>query len=105
MVGQKVDLRYDYDHLGDSPDVLKEIKNGTHAVCNKLKSAKKPLIIVGADTIARSDGAAILSTVQSISKQLQAGKAEWKVLNVLHRVASQVNETIYRKRLVLQIEF
>jgi NADH dehydrogenase (ubiquinone) Fe-S protein 1 len=31
LLGEKVDLSYEYDHLGDSASVLEELLNGTHA--------------------------------------------------------------------------
>ncbi|GLV43195.1 NADH dehydrogenase (ubiquinone) 75 kDa subunit [Carabus blaptoides fortunei] len=89
LIGPQVDLTYSYQHLGDSPDVLQELVNGTHPFSKQLAAAEKPLIIVGSDQLARTDGPAILSAVQSLARGVQKG-ADWKVLNVLHRVASQV---------------
>jgi NADH dehydrogenase (ubiquinone) Fe-S protein 1 len=31
MVGTQVDLTYDYDHLGDSAQILEDIASGKHA--------------------------------------------------------------------------
>nr|CAI5827532.1 unnamed protein product [Callosobruchus analis] len=88
-IGPKVDLRYSYEHLGDNPNLLQQIAGGQHAFSKKIKAAKKPLVIVGAESLERPDGAAILSAAQSIAAQASSGK-DWKVLNVLHKVASQV---------------
>ncbi|XP_018567499.1 NADH-ubiquinone oxidoreductase 75 kDa subunit, mitochondrial [Anoplophora glabripennis] len=90
LIGPKVDLRYDYEHLGDDTNVLKEIVGGRHQFSSKLKSAKKPLIIVGSEVLERSDGAAILSAVQTLALNTASEDKEWKVLNILHKVASQV---------------
>ncbi|RZC40576.1 NADH-ubiquinone oxidoreductase 75 kDa subunit, mitochondrial [Asbolus verrucosus] len=89
LIGPKVDLTYEYDHLGDDPELIKQIASGNHPVAKRLKSAKKPLIILGADTLQRSDGAAILSAVQSLAASASVPE-NWKVLNILHKVASQV---------------
>lgn len=89
MIGPKVDLTYKYTHLGDSPDILQQILDKSHPFAQKLASAKRPLIILGSDQLQRPDGAAILSAVQTISRGLQKD-GDNKVLNVLHRVASQV---------------
>lgn len=92
VLGPQVDLRYDYEHLGNSPSVLKEMAEGTHPFSQKLCQASKPMIIVGADLLQRSDGAAILGTIQKLTKDLQEQVGEnWKVLNILHKVASQVS--------------
>lgn len=86
-----MDLTYEYQHLGENPSVLKELLSGS-GFGQKLKNAKKPLIIIGADTLKRSDGAAILQAVQLLANSLQSSVEvqDWKVLNVLHKVASQV---------------
>lgn len=50
------------------------------------------MIIVGSETLARPDGSAILSAVQSLAVGTSCEDKNWKVLNVLHKVASQVSE-------------
>lgn len=85
-----MDLSYDYEHLGETTDVLSKIKDKSHPFYKKLSSAKKPLIIIGSDQLERKDGGSILATVQQIVKDLPSKDPEWKVFNVLHRVASQV---------------
>lgn len=93
LIGPAVDLRYEYEHLGDDTNVLKEIVGGRHQFSSKLKSAKKPLIIVGSEVLERPDGAAILSTIQTLALNTASENKEWKVLNILHKVASQVNKS------------
>ncbi|KAG8246551.1 NADH-ubiquinone oxidoreductase 75 kDa subunit, mitochondrial [Homalodisca vitripennis] len=93
VVGPAVNLTYDYTHLGDSPAVLEQLVAGNHAFSQTLQSAKKPMIVVGSQQLTRPDGAAILAQAQQLARALslktQAG-ADWKVLNILHQVASQV---------------
>lgn len=88
-VGPALDLKYEYDHLGDSPSVLQELAAGTHAFSKTFKAAKRPMVILGSSMLQRADGAALLSAVSSLAQKAQAG-GDWRVLNVLHRVASQV---------------
>ncbi|XP_043522467.1 NADH-ubiquinone oxidoreductase 75 kDa subunit, mitochondrial [Frieseomelitta varia] len=93
LIGPNVDLTYDYEHLGQSADIVTQLRNGTHSFSNTLKSAKKPLIILGVDQLTRKDGAKILSETQLLAQALgENTKApeEWKVLNILHTRASQV---------------
>lgn len=92
MVGSPVDLTYDYEHVGDSVDILQELASGKHPFCKKLSSAKRPIVVVGSGALQRDDGAAIHSAVTTICQKLRGScdDPEWKVLNVLHRVASQV---------------
>ncbi|GCB73453.1 hypothetical protein scyTo_0006777 [Scyliorhinus torazame] len=93
LVGANVDLSYTYDHLGDSPQVLQEIASGKHPFNQVLGKAKKPMVVVGSSILQRSDSAAIHAAVSTIALNARAGSGvgdDWKVLNVLQRVASQV---------------
>ncbi|XP_054479555.1 NADH-ubiquinone oxidoreductase 75 kDa subunit, mitochondrial-like [Anoplopoma fimbria] len=93
MVGHNVDLSFSYDHLGEETSVLKELANGTHPFCQVLSAAKRPVVVVGSSSLQREDGAAILSAVSTIAQNARTSSGVdegWKVLNVLHRVASQV---------------
>lgn len=58
-----------------------------------MQSAKRPIIIVGSAALQRPDAAVVLAKVQKFCNQLRSkGSADpnWRVLNVLQRVASQV---------------
>jgi len=93
MVGPKVDLTYDYDHLGESADILQQLADGSHPYCERLAAAKNPVVIVGSEALQRGDGGAVMRHVQQLASSLRASSGcaeDWKVLNVLHRVASQV---------------
>ncbi|CAG7677727.1 unnamed protein product, partial [Allacma fusca] len=93
LVGPKVDLTYDYNHLGDSSDTVNKLVSGSHPYSKVLQNAKKPIIVVGSTALQRADGAVLLSKIQAYCQSLR-GKgqipSDWRVLNVLHRVASQV---------------
>lgn len=93
MIGPKVDLSYDYEHLGEDASIIKSIMNDSHPFAKKWKFAKKPVIILGSDALERKDGGAILANVQIFARQTQCSieKHDWKVLNILHKVASQVS--------------
>ncbi|XP_044073861.1 NADH-ubiquinone oxidoreductase 75 kDa subunit, mitochondrial-like isoform X2 [Siniperca chuatsi] len=93
LLGKKVDLSYTYNHLGESAKILQEIASGTHPFSQVLAKAKNPVVVVGSSCLQREDGAAIMATVSTIvqNARVSSGVEEtWKVLNVLHRVASQV---------------
>merc|ERR1719300_1033602 len=93
MVGPKVDLTYDYDHIGETTEVLAQLADGSHPYCARLAKAKNPIVIVGSEALQREDGASVMANVQRIASNLRqsSGCAEdWKTLNTLHRVASQV---------------
>jgi len=93
MVGPKLDLTYDYDHLGETTDALKQLADGTHPYSKQLAAAKNPVVIVGSDALQREDGGAVMSYTQQIASKLRqtSGCAnDWAIVNVLNRVASQV---------------
>ncbi|NXA95890.1 NDUS1 oxidoreductase, partial [Melanocharis versteri] len=93
LVGSPVNLTYTYEHLGESPQILQDIASGKHAFCKVLDHARKPMVVVGSAALQRSDGAAIHAAVSTIAQNARAKSgagADWKVMNILHRVASQV---------------
>ncbi|KAM4558891.1 NADH-ubiquinone oxidoreductase 75 kDa subunit, mitochondrial-like [Odontesthes bonariensis] len=93
LVGKEVDLSYTYDHLGESAKILQEIAVGTHPFAQLLAKATHPVVVVGSSCLQREDGAAIMAAVSTVAQnaRVSSGVEEsWKILNVLHRVASQV---------------
>ncbi|NWS02037.1 NADH-ubiquinone oxidoreductase 75 kDa subunit, mitochondrial [Motacilla alba alba] len=93
LVGSPVNLTYRYEHLGESPQILQDIASGKHAYSKVLDNAKKPMVVVGSAALQRGDGAAIHAAVSTIAQNARAKSGagdDWKVMNILHRVASQV---------------
>ncbi|NWZ77715.1 NADH-ubiquinone oxidoreductase 75 kDa subunit, mitochondrial [Poecile atricapillus] len=93
LVGSPVNLTYTYKHLGESPQILQDIASGKHAFCKVLDHAKKPMVVVGSAALQRGDGAAIHAAVSTIAQNARTKSSagdDWKVMNILHRVASQV---------------
>jgi len=88
-----LDLKYDYEFLGESPKLLEEIASGKHPFAKVLGGAKRPMVVLGSGMLQRPDGAALHAAVSFIALNARnaAGCGEdWRVLNILHRVASQV---------------
>uniref|UniRef100_A0A6B2F842 NADH-ubiquinone oxidoreductase 75 kDa subunit, mitochondrial n=1 Tax=Bothriechis nubestris TaxID=1766655 RepID=A0A6B2F842_9SAUR len=93
LVGSPVDLTYTYEHLGDSPQILLDIASEKHPFSKVLNQAKKPMVVMGSAALQRDDGAAIHSAISTITQNIRAKSgidADWKIMNILHRVASQV---------------
>lgn len=89
LVGPNVDLSYDHIDLGTDLQVLTDIHAGRNPFAERLKNATSPLIIVGAEALARKDGAQILATTKAIAASLKPANPEWKVFNVLQTTAGQ----------------
>ena len=90
MVGEAVDLTYRYEHLGAGPQTLKEIADGTHSFCETLKSAERPMIIVGQGALTHADGAAVLAAARKIADTTGMIAEDGSGFNVLHTAAARV---------------
>ncbi|MEH2626713.1 NADH-quinone oxidoreductase subunit G [Bradyrhizobium sp. AZCC 1719] len=89
LVGAKADLTYDYDYLGAGTDTLGELASGKHSFVEVLKGAKNPIVLVGAGSLARHDGAAVLSLAAKVAAGTGALKDGWNGFAVLQDTASR----------------
>ncbi len=80
LVGEAVDLTYDYEHMGTDRAALKNVLDLDMSSMADLNT----LVIVGQGALAAEDGAAVLATVQAICE-----KAGSRLL-VLHTAAGRV---------------
>ncbi|MDB5652185.1 MAG: NADH-quinone oxidoreductase subunit [Hyphomicrobiales bacterium] len=84
LVGEKVDLTYDYQYLGTGPETLAAIVAGK-GFGEVLAKAQRPLILIGQGALTRPDGLAILAAAAKL-----AGTHEgWNGLAVLHTAAAR----------------
>ncbi|HEX9446545.1 MAG TPA: NADH-quinone oxidoreductase subunit NuoG, partial [Dongiaceae bacterium] len=90
VIGDKADLTYPYEHLGQGPDVLQQIAAGTHPFAEVLKNAKTPMLILGVGALARVDGAAILGLARKAAETLNLVRPDWNGFNLLHTAAARV---------------
>jgi NADH dehydrogenase (ubiquinone) Fe-S protein 1 len=85
LIGEKdVDLLYDYDYLGDNVGVLSQILEGKHAVVEKLRAAKRPVVILGQQVLKQDTPSEVYNLTRRVCEKYGAD------LNVLHANASQV---------------
>ncbi len=90
VIGQQLDLTYRYDYLGAGPETLQDLLDGGHAFAEVLKSAERPMVIVGQGALQRSDGAAVLAAVRALAEACGAIGEEWNGFNMLHTAAARV---------------
>jgi NADH-quinone oxidoreductase subunit G len=90
LIGPKAELTYDHDYLGAGTDSLSDLAAGKHSFADVLKSAKHPIILVGAGVAARHDGAAVLTLAAKLALDVGALKDGWNGFAVLHDTASRV---------------
>ncbi|WOI54892.1 NADH-quinone oxidoreductase subunit NuoG [Palleronia sp. LCG004] len=82
LVGEAVDLTYDYHHAGDKVADLRDLID--KGVSDETRDEKSAIIIVGQAALRRPDGAAILAEAQKMAEIANAG------LLILHVAASRV---------------
>lgn len=92
-IGTPSDLTYEYEHLGNTAKTINELLEGSHELCEEIKKAKLPMLIVGRDALTRADSEAILGKVKSLANKLGFVNSEtgWNGFNVLHRSQGEVN--------------
>ena len=84
LIGERVDLTYDYDYLGAGTDTLKELAGKAEQL------GERPMVIVGQGALARPDGAAVLGLAAKVAKSFGAVSEGWNGFSVLHTAASRV---------------
>jgi NADH-quinone oxidoreductase subunit G len=92
LIGDEIDLTYDYEHIGVAPKALQDVIDGRHGFSQILKSAKRPAIILGNAALARPDGLAVHAAAARLAiatGMLKPGEG-WNGFNVLHGAASRV---------------
>lgn len=93
VIGPGNNLTYPYNHLGNSLKTLQELADGTHPFSERFQKAELPMIIVGSETLSRSDGKAIQNLINSLAERNPnlINEAEaWNGINILHTDASKV---------------
>ncbi|WP_417789065.1 NADH-quinone oxidoreductase subunit NuoG [Terasakiella pusilla] len=90
LVGEAVDLTFGCEHLGETADILAAIAGGTHPFADVLKSAEKPMLILGQGALTRADSPAILEVAKQIADKYGLVSGEWNGFNVLHTAAARV---------------
>ena len=80
LIGEAVELTYEYSHVGTGTDAITELLGQDHSVV----MAQPSLIILGQGALTRGDGAAVLAAAQALAARTQSG------LLVLHTAAGRV---------------
>jgi NADH-quinone oxidoreductase subunit G len=89
-VGPQVDLTYGVEDLGNDPQVLDSLLEGTHPFAEVLRGAKNPMVIIGMGALTRADGGANLAAARGIAEAYGMIRDDWNGFNVLHTAAGRV---------------
>jgi len=95
VIGDKVELTYDYSYLGNDMAALKKLAEGSSKFARQLKSAKNPLIIVGEGALSHAKqgkqaGRDVMALAAKIAADCNALRDDWNGFGVLHNAASRV---------------
>ena len=90
LIGNKKNLTYNYEYLGNSLKILENLYNDKINFSEKLKKSKKPMIIIGLSAISRKDGEAVLSLCRKIALKYNIVQDDWNGFNVLNTNISKV---------------
>lgn len=90
VIGENIDLNYEYKHLGNNPWLLKQLTEGSHPFCKQLAQYKNPIIIIGSGVMARDDYDATIYHAKKLAVKYGFLRADWNGFNVLQRAASRV---------------
>jgi NADH-quinone oxidoreductase subunit G len=89
-IGPEVPLTYPATKLGDGPEVLAGLIDGSVAWAETLRAARNPAIIIGQGALARPDGARILGLARQVAESFSMIREDWNGFNVLHTAAARV---------------
>ena len=90
VIGEKLDLTYDYEHLSNDPAIIKDIVNGANSFADVLKDSERPMLILGAAALNRKDTEAILYYCCELAKTSGMINDNWNGFNILHTAAARV---------------
>jgi NADH-quinone oxidoreductase subunit G len=90
LIGAPADLTYPHTHLGSDGAALRALLDPEHDFTKLLAAARKPLLIIGQQALARPDGAAIFAACRQIAHAAGMLTADWHGFNVLHNAAARV---------------
>lgn len=87
VIGDQIDLTFDYSWLGAGSKTLAKLPK---AAMDFLSKAERPAIIVGAGALTGDTGPAVLNALGALAKKVGVVTEGWNGFNVLHSAASRV---------------
>tara|TARA_B100000686_G_scaffold274056_1_gene291944 strand:+ start:1738 stop:3780 length:2043 start_codon:yes stop_codon:yes gene_type:complete len=90
LIGKKIELTYEYEHLSEDINYLNKILNNESEFCKTLDNSKKTLIILGNSVLNFNDSINILNISCEIAKKFKIEKENFNGFNVLQQDISKV---------------
>tara|TARA_B100001142_G_scaffold62580_1_gene61756 strand:- start:716 stop:2758 length:2043 start_codon:yes stop_codon:yes gene_type:complete len=89
-LGDVGDLTYPYKSLNGKTDTIRDIIDDKHNLSNLIKSAKKPLIIIGQSALSSKSGKYIFESIKSFLIKNDKINSDWNPINIISENASTV---------------
>ena len=89
LLGNKSELNYNYDYLGDDPSIIYDLIDNNNPFCEKLSEMNKPLMIIGQGALKGDEGEDYLNLCIELANKYNFLKNDWNGFNVLHTAASR----------------
>jgi NADH-quinone oxidoreductase subunit G len=90
LIGERADLTYPYHYLGAGPETLEAMAAGRGEDFEYLRAAERPMLLLGAGALTRTDASAVISLAAKAAIALGAVQGDWNGFSVLHTGASRV---------------
>ena len=68
VIGSAPQLPFNYLHLGNSTETLKQLAEGNHPFSERLKAADLPMVMVSSQTLERSDAPAVMNYINMLKE-------------------------------------
>lgn len=93
VIGSAPQLPYNYIHLGNSTETLKQLAEGTHPYSERLKAADLPMVMVSSLALERSDAPALMNYINQLQQNtnLLSTEDQWNGFNVLHNDVGRIS--------------
>ena len=89
LLGNKSELNYNYDYLGDDPSIIYDLIDNKSPFCEKLSEMNKPIMIIGQGALKGDEGEDYLNLCIELANNYNFLKNDWNGFNVLHTAASR----------------
>lgn len=90
MIGDAVDLTYDYHHVGTSAGDITSFSRARKGFAPIFKKAENPMVIIGAGALVGDAGQALLAALAKLMSGPKFVREGWNALNILHTAAARV---------------
>ena len=91
LIGEKVDTKFEYDHLGTDASAISSLLEGAgDGFANRFLNANRPAILVGSQLFTRDDARSVLDLIEKLADKAGVITADWNGYNVIQTAAARV---------------